>query len=135
MADTVRAERARLQHATADAQRRNRLNAGERWRERKRRAWSKARPVFEAAFQRQFSPQRFSYTAHERNRCPYVKVSINYEGKLLAWVNVYDESGVAYLQLRPVDAPDADTKQVQVGVDAAGLYSKVAALVEEWGIA
>lgn len=138
MTETVRAERKRLEAAAPAARQKNRLAAGRQWKERKRRAWDKARPIFEAAFQRQFSPHRFWYEAGTQNRCSYVKVSINYEGKLWAHVKVFDREGARYLYVHPIDTPMDDAKLLDAPNDIdirAKLYGKVAALVEEWGLA
>ena len=134
MADNIRAER---QHAVAKAPTQrleNRLYAARRRRENNRRAWERARPIFEAAFRRQFSPHRFYYEPGERNRCQYIRVGINYEGKLWAFVNVYNgDGGAPVLQVRPLDAPDADAKLLNLS--SAKLYPALAKLVEEWGLA
>lgn len=138
MADNVRAERRRLETAAPAQRVANQLAVRRQWSERKRRAWDKARPIFEAAFQRQFSPHRFYYETGRQNRCDYVKVSINYEGKLWAHVKVFDGEGARYLYLHPIDTPMDDAKLLDAPNDVerrAALYGKVAALVEEWGLA
>jgi hypothetical protein len=138
MADNVRAERRRLE-AAAPAQRiENQLAVKRQWEERKRRAWDKACPIFEAAFQRQFSPHRFWFTTGTQNRRPYVKVSINYEGKLWAHVKAFDREGARYLYVRPIDAPEDKATLLDALNESLmrdRLYDKVAALVEEWGLA
>lgn len=138
MADTVRTERRRLERAAPAQRQKNALTARRQWKERKRRAWERSRPVFEAAFQRQFSPHRFYYEAGTQNRCPYVKVSINYEGKLWARIKVYDSEGVSYLCVHPIDSPEDDAKLLNIPTapdERAKLYDAVAALVEEWKLA
>lgn len=138
MADKVRVERRRLEAAAPAQRHENQIAAGRQWKERKRRAWEKARPIFEAAFQRQFSPHRFYYETGTQNRCSYVKVSINYEGKLWAHVKVFDKEGARYLYVHPIDTPIDDAKLLDAPNETearAKLYSKVAALVEEWGLA
>lgn len=137
MVSGVRAERATALADAPAALERNRLAAGRQWKERKRRAWEKARPVFEAAFKRQFSPHRFYYDEGIQNHCPYVIVSINYEGKLWAQVKAFNnEGGARYLYIHSIDAPEDRATRLDADKAArAQLYNKVAALVEEWELA
>jgi hypothetical protein len=135
MAETVRAEKRRLQKAAPTARRDNAIAAARVWREQKRRAWDKARPVFEGAFGRQFAPGRFTYERGVHNRNQFIKLSMNFEGKLRAFVKVYNEKGVHYLYVRPLNVPEAETKSILVPTDRRDLYGRVAELVEEWGLA
>ena len=134
MANGIRAERAANAAAAPAARERNRLAAGRQWKESKRRAWEKARPAFEGAFQRQFTPERFFYTSGERNRNQFVKVPINHEGKLLPWVNVYNgQSRAPLLHVRPIDAPEDDETMLQCAPEA--MYGELAKPVVHWELA
>lgn len=132
MAETVRSERRRLEAAAPAGRRKNRVARVRQWKEQKRRAWDKARPIFEAAFGRQFTPERFTFEPGTRNGNQYTKVTINYEGKLLAFVNAYNEGSRPWLYVRPVDAPEDDLKTIQVAPDA--IYAELAKLIEKWGL-
>lgn len=136
MAETVRAERRRVEQAAPAARRKNALEASRVWREQKRRAWEKARPVFEGAFGRSFAPGRFTYESGTQNRTQFIKLSMNFEGKLRAFVKVFNGESVSYLYVRPIDAPEGETKQIRVpdSYFMRDLYSEVAALVEKWGL-
>lgn len=131
MADNVRAERARRAAAAPAQRERARLDAAQRWTEKRRRAWQRSRPIFEAAFRRSFSPDRFTYSAPDNDN--RVIVSINYEGKLRASCAVYlGEYREPRLRVQPVDESEPE-RTIQVGRDA--LYGEVAKLVEQWGLA
>lgn len=135
MAETVRAEQRRIIAAAPGARRKNAQYAADQWKEQKRRAWAKARPVFEGAFRREFTPERFTYTRGKRSALDkFTKVAINYEGKLLAFVDIYSaQEGWPRLSVRPIDAPADDTKTIQCNPSA--LYYELAKLIDKWGLA
>lgn len=133
MAETVRAERRRIEAAAPASRRKNALSTKRQWKERKRRAWDKTKPTFEAALGRQFTPERFTFTPFSRGSHQYVRVSINYEGKLFAFMHIFnDDNRVPWLNVRPIDAPDKDARALQCEDDV--LYDKLASLIEEWGL-
>lgn len=133
MADNVRAEQARAKAGLPAAEQRNREAAARQWKERKRRAFERAAPVFREAFGRDFSPHRFTYEAGEINTCPCVTVSINYEGKLYAYCRVVESGRDApYLYARPMDAPASDEQRIGWGRD---LQDDLARRIVEWGLA
>lgn len=112
----------------------NKVYAAAQWKEQKRRAWAKARPTFEGAFGRQFSPERFYYETGTKNRRQFIKVAINYEGKLWAFVKVFNgDNHPAYLYLHPIDGAEDAPKLIQIPSAYGDLYNRVAKLVEKWG--
>lgn len=133
MADTVRAERARAEAAAPAVRRENKRRAAIQEREVRRRAWERSRGVFEAAFNRQFSPYRFTYKIGSNNGYTLVKVSINYEGKLLAYCDVYLGGGsrTPTLYVQPIDESEP-AKALSVSKDA--LHRELSKLVEKWGL-
>ncbi len=133
MVDSVRAERRRLEAGAPAGREKNRLYAARQWKERKRRAYEKARSVFEGAFRRQFFPERFTYWTGEANRCQYTGIGINFEGKLWAYCHVYNEPTRPTLVVRPVGC-DADVEK-RLNVNPEALYGELAKLIEKWGLA
>lgn len=133
MADRVRAERARQAANAPAALAEAKQLAGRQWKERKRRAFERAIPLFREAFGRDFSPHRFTYEDSEINTCQCVVVSINYEGKLYAFVRVVDgERNTPYLNARPIDAPPSDETRIGWGCDPADDLAKQ---IVKWGLA
>src|SRR4051812_15238868 len=130
MAETVRAEKRRVNKAAPAARRKSALEASRVWREQKRRAWERARPVFEGAFGRSFAPGRFTYESGTQNRTQFITLSMNFEGKLHVFVKVFNEDGARYIYIRPLDLPEGETKQILIPTDKRELYGRVAALVE-----
>lgn len=134
MADNVRAEKRRALAAAPAVRRENARRAAIQEREARRRAWERTRPIFEAAFKRQFSPHRFTYKIGSNNGYTLVVVSINYEGKLLAYCEVYlgEGSRTPTLYVQPLDESES-AKALTVGRDA--LHEALSKRVEEWGLA
>lgn len=134
MAENVRAEKRRALAAAPAVRRENARRAVIQEREAKRRAWERSRRIFECAFGRQFSPHRFTYEVGHNNGYTLVKVSINFEGKLLAYCEVYLGEGnrTPTLYVQPLDESEP-AKSLQVGYDA--LYDALAKLVEKWELA
>lgn len=134
MADNVRAEKQRALKAAPAVRRENMRRAAIQEREARRRAWERTRPIFEAAFQRQFSPHRFTYKIGSNNGYTLVTVSINYEGKLLAYCEVYlgEGSRTPTLYVQPMDESEP-ARALTVSREA--LHGELSKLVEKWGLA
>lgn len=133
MADRVRAEQARAKAAAPAALADARRAEQRQWKERKRRAFERAIPLFREAFGRDFSPHRFTYEDGEINTCQCVIVSINYEGKLYAYVRVVNgERSQPNMYIRPMEGDAHDEKRVGY---YGNLADEVGKRIVEWGLA
>lgn len=136
MAEGVRAEQRRSSAAAPANLGRARIEAGLRLKEKKRRAWFQSRLIFEAAFGRQFAPDRFTYEfKRERGGTEVCHVAINYEGKLDAHVEVWPGDRPHSLAVRPLGSAGRAVN-LQAGPSYRhSLSRRLAEHVAEWGLA